>query len=118
MPASYHRLVDWGKTCAVECLRAHTDFYPEQASKYGPGLIWLLELGRSTSADEYAELQELRDLFREQLEALFTQADVILAPSMPIAAPAVDEMERGSLGLKVRRFCRLPHPLIIRGIRL
>ena len=97
MPASYHLAVDWGKTCAVECLRAHADFYPAQASKYGPGLIWLLELGRSTSAEEYAELQALRDLFREQLEALFTQVDVILAPTMPITAPTVDEMERSSL---------------------
>ncbi|MEC7612089.1 MAG: amidase, partial [Pseudomonadota bacterium] len=98
MPPSYHRLaVDWGKTCAVECLRAHADFYPAQASKYGPGLIWLLELGRSTSAEEYAELQALRDLFRDQLEALFTQVDVVLAPTMPITAPTVDEMERSSL---------------------
>ena len=116
MPASYHRLaVDWGKTCAVECLRAHTDFYPEQASKYGPGLIWLLELGRSTSADEYAELQELRDLFREQLEALFTQVDVILAPSMPIAAPSVDEMERGSLGADSAPFLSFTAPFDYSG---
>ena len=86
-----------GEDLCGGCLRAHTDFYPEQASKYGPGLIWLLNWG-ARRADEYAELQELRDLFREQLEALFTQVDVILAPSMPIAAPSVDEMERGSLG--------------------
>ena len=96
MPASYRRLaIDWGKTCAVECLRAHSDYYPEQADKYGPGLTWLLELGRSVSSQEYAELQGLRDEFRAQLETLFTDVDVIVAPSMPVAAPSVMEMEEG-----------------------
>ena len=42
VPPSYYQLaVDWGKTCAVECLHAHADMYPEQAHRYGPGLTWL-----------------------------------------------------------------------------
>ena len=48
MPATTIASLSIGEDLCGGCLRAHTDFYPEQASKYGPGLIWLLELGRST----------------------------------------------------------------------
>ena len=98
MPPSYYQLaVDWGKSCAVECLRAHADIYPEQAHRYGPGLTWLLELGRTVSADEYAQLQNLRAQFRTELDAVLTAVDVLLTPTMPIAGPSVAQMEQGGL---------------------
>ena len=98
IPASYYELaVDWGKTCAVECLQAHANLYPEQAQRYGPGLTWLLELGRTVPADEYAHLQTLRSQFRTELDAVLAEVDVLLAPSMPVAAPSVAQMEQGGL---------------------
>jgi amidase len=116
MPETYRRLaVDWGKTCAVECLRAHAHYYPAQASQYGPGLTWLLELGRSVSAQEYAELQTLRDTFRTQLEAVFAQVDVMLAPTMPLAAPSVAEMEEGGIGADSAPFLSFTAPFDYSG---
>ena len=98
MPEGYRELAeDWGKTCAVECLRAHAHVYPEQADRYGPGLISLLELGRAVKADEYAHLQNMRDQFRSELDALFTRVDVLLAPAMPCAVPSAAQMDAGRL---------------------
>jgi amidase len=98
MPTSYYELaVEWGKTCAVECLHAHANLYPEQAQRYGPGLTWLLELGRTVPADEYAHLQTLRSQFRTELDAVLAEVDVLLAPTMPVAAPSVAQMEQGGL---------------------
>ena len=73
--------------------------YPEQAHIYGPGLTWLLELGRTVSADEYAQLQNLRAQFRTELDAVLTAVDVLLTPTiMPIAGPSVAQMEQEEVG--------------------
>ena len=116
MPPGYRKLSeDWGKTCAVECLRAHAHMYPTQAEKYGPGLVSLLELGRSVDPDEYAHLQSLRDQFRSEVEALFTQIDVLLAPAMPCAVPSVAQMDVGRLDPDAAPFLSFTAPFDYSG---
>jgi amidase len=95
MPADYRQLVDeWGITCGVECARAHAQFYPERRSEYGPVLASLIELGLSVPQQKYAELEGVRARFRDELDALLSRVDVLLAPCMPSVAPTVAQMDQ------------------------
>ncbi|XOV83143.1 MAG: amidase [bacterium] len=94
MPAEYRNLVDgWGITCAVECARAHAEYYPAHKALYGPVLANLLDLGAATPASEYQALQILRDTFRAKLDRLFERVDVMILPNMIGPVPTVAQMD-------------------------
>ncbi len=94
LPDSYRRLVDeWGVTCAVECARAHKDYFPRLADQYGPVLRQLLELGVSVPPSHYEELQQHRALFTRQLDELLRDVDLLLTPCMTSLPPPVAQME-------------------------
>ena len=93
MPASYRELVEqWGITCAVECAHAHRDYYPSRAGEYGPILAELIELGRNPPAGAYEWLENVRVGFRDALDTLLRDADVLLCPNMPYLAPPADRV--------------------------
>ncbi len=94
MPAETQALVDgWGITCAVECARAHAEYYPSQKHLYGPILTNLLELGLSVSPSQYQVLQDLRETFRAKVDKLFENTDVMIFPCMTSAPPTVAAMD-------------------------
>lgn len=93
MPDSHRQLVEkWGITCAVECARAHRDYYPARADEYGPVLAELIELGLNPPAGAYDQLERQRSRFREELDRLFAGVDVLLCPNMPYLAPPADRV--------------------------
>ena len=93
VPAGYRELAEhWGITCAVECAEAHAAWYPSRRSEYGPVLAELIELGRNPPPGAYAHLEEVRRRFRAELDALFQQVDVLLAPNMPYLPPLTEEV--------------------------
>jgi amidase len=97
MPESYRGLVaGWSVTCAVECARAHGDFYPAREDDYGAALAALIRLGRRTSEADYAQLEEIRSLFGAQLDALLDEVDAIVTPCMPGLAPSLVSMDERS----------------------
>lgn len=97
LPAAYRRLVDeWGITCAVECARAHRDYYPAKKSLYGPVLSGLIELGLQPPPGAYESLAELRVQFRAELDTLLGEVEMLISPCMPMLPPTVAEMARQS----------------------
>ena len=86
----------WGTTCAVECARAHTEYFPARQDEYGPVLAGLIALGMRTSEQDYQALQELRTAFAHQLDQVLEGVDAILSPCMPLATPSVQLMENGA----------------------
>jgi amidase len=94
MPESTAALVrGWSITCGVECARAHARYYPSRKAEYGPVLSSLIETGLAASADDYQALEVLRGQFREALDALLDDVDVLVAPCMPVLPPSLAEME-------------------------
>jgi len=88
MPEGYRQLVDqWGITCAVECARAHRDYYPSQKQRYGPVLAELIELGLNPPEGAYEALATARLVFSEALDALFRDVEVLISPNMPYLPP-------------------------------
>lgn len=81
---------NWAVTCGVECARAHAQTYPSRAEDYGPALKGLIDLGRRSSADQYAALERRRAEFRSGLDATLANVDALIAPCMATATPRVD----------------------------
>lgn len=91
MPQSTAALIrGWGVTCAVECARAHGEYYPDRKSDYGPVLAAFIEFGLAAPREDYGLLETIRAQFRAELDARLEQADVIIAPCMPVLPPPVD----------------------------
>jgi len=97
IPGEYKQLVDdWGITCGLECARAHADYYPEHKDLYGPVLANLIDLGLSVPEEKYAELEDVRNVFRARLNEVLSGVDMLAAPCMTSVAPTVAEMERAA----------------------
>lgn len=95
LPDEYKQLVnEWGLTCGLECAKAHAGSFPESKDKYGPVLANLLELGLSVAPAKYAELEDLRAVFRNKMDAMFASVDLLIAPCMRSLPPSVEEMNR------------------------
>ena len=94
LPAAYAELVaSWGVTTAVECLRAHAQYYPAQRDQYGPVLAALLDMGLNTPQSAYDHLQVVRKNFQAALNDLFAQVDYLIAPCMTGPVPTVADMD-------------------------
>lgn len=62
-----------------QTLREHGDLYTEDVRA-------ALQAGMSVLATDYLAAQRKRDLFRQQWNALFDEIDILVAPTVPVAA--------------------------------
>lgn len=81
----------WLTTCGVEVAIAHKETYPVQADRYGHSLKGVIDIGRASTAEQYAVLEIARREFKGAFEALFGCVDLMICPSMPRPAPEADE---------------------------
>ena len=94
LPPIWRDLVQgWNITCGIECARAHAPYFPARRTEYGPVLAALLDLGLRSTAEQYAVLEQRRELFRAELNALFARVDVLLMPNMPWLPLRAEEMD-------------------------
>ena len=99
MPQLYRALVQgWGLTCAVECAAAHREYFPARESDYGEALAALIRQGQSTTSEEYEQLENVRERFRAQLDAVLEQVDAVITPCMPCLAPELESLDARSAG--------------------
>ena len=93
LPPSHKTLVrDWAITTGVECARAHAEYYPSQADRYGPVLKGLIELGLNAPEGAYAALEQVRTEFSVEFDRLLEGVDVFIAPCMPTLPQSVEAM--------------------------
>jgi amidase len=74
----------WGTYCAVETAIAHEETYPARASEYG-GLAGLIEAGRAVGGVELMKGHHERLAFTGALASLFSDIDLLLIPTQPLA---------------------------------
>ena len=84
----------WGLTTARECRAAHKGLFPEQRELYGPVLRGLLDLGADVSDEIYQTLELARVQFRQAMDEVLAQVDMMISPCMTDLPRTVDEMER------------------------
>jgi aspartyl-tRNA(Asn)/glutamyl-tRNA(Gln) amidotransferase subunit A len=76
-----------------EALAYHTEWLRTRAAEYDPPLARRLRLGAFIGGARYVRAQQVRGLVREEVDAALARRDVLLAPSTPIVAPALEECE-------------------------
>jgi len=78
---------------ACEALAYHAELLRTRAAEYDPDIARRLRVGAFVSGMHYVRAQQVRALVREAVDAALARHDVLLAPSTPIVAPAVDARE-------------------------
>jgi aspartyl-tRNA(Asn)/glutamyl-tRNA(Gln) amidotransferase subunit A len=78
---------------AAEALAWHADLLRTRAADYDPDIARRLKVGAYVSGRHYLRGQQVRGLVRDEVDAALARRDLLLAPSTPIAAPAVDERQ-------------------------
>lgn len=66
-------------------------YYPTRKSDYSAELIERLEAGAKVSAVDYLRSFDAQKQVRGEFDAAFARVDAILAPTVPITAPRIDE---------------------------
>jgi aspartyl-tRNA(Asn)/glutamyl-tRNA(Gln) amidotransferase subunit A len=103
-----------------ESAAIHTRVLRERPHELGAAVRSRLEVGLHISAHDYLQAGRLRArLAREFVGEVFAEVDVLLAPTIPEAAPALDAVTAGPVDEIVRRmgrFSRLTRPFNILGL--
>ncbi|MCI0372697.1 MAG: amidase, partial [candidate division NC10 bacterium] len=75
----------------AEAFSVHERWLKERPEDYGPDVRQRLAQGATILAADYLRAQRLRRKFIESLDAVFQNCDVLLTPTMAVAAPRLDE---------------------------
>lgn len=83
---------NWEHHCGVQTAVAHEATYPAKAAEYGPALARLIDQGRELKAVDYERIIRDAQQFTREMDAVFTDVDVVLAPVQPYAAPTYEQL--------------------------
>jgi aspartyl-tRNA(Asn)/glutamyl-tRNA(Gln) amidotransferase subunit A len=105
---------------SVEAYTYHEAWLKTRAGEYGRDVRERLLPGAFVSGADYLRGQRVRGLIRDEMDRALSEVDVLIAPTLPIAAPPVDAREvdidgrphpvRASLVRYTRPFNASGHP--------
>ena len=78
---------------AVEPSAVHYKLIQEKNTEYGSDVLARLRAGCDLTGVEYVQAQRFRLRFRQEVERLFDQADMLLTPTLPFTAPPMKTTE-------------------------
>ena len=88
LPDSFATLRSAGETVlAVEAAHAHSPLYASHAADYPPRIKELIERGRAVTAPDYLAAQSARRRAGDELDAVASSHDALLAPTIGAPAP-------------------------------
>jgi aspartyl-tRNA(Asn)/glutamyl-tRNA(Gln) amidotransferase subunit A len=104
----------------AEATRYHQSmgYFPARAEEYGDDVLKRLELGTEVRAVDYLRAMEIKREVTRDFDAAFERVDIIVAPTLPVAAPRLGTKETEIAGEKetVRSaFVRLNRPANFTG---
>jgi aspartyl-tRNA(Asn)/glutamyl-tRNA(Gln) amidotransferase subunit A len=103
-----------GIVARAESTVVHTRILRERPHELQPAVRARLEVGERISAHDYLQALRLRArLTREFVQDVFDEADLVLTPVTPTAAPALAEVTAGdgeAIAARMGRFSRLTRP--------
>jgi aspartyl-tRNA(Asn)/glutamyl-tRNA(Gln) amidotransferase subunit A len=79
-----------------EATTAHVDagWYPALADRYSPAVRAGLEHGEQYSAADHIRAQRAKQAFADEMAGLLERVDALLAPTLPIVAPRVADLDQ------------------------
>jgi aspartyl-tRNA(Asn)/glutamyl-tRNA(Gln) amidotransferase subunit A len=93
-----------------EMLSYHSRYLPQKKELYGADLLSGMAQGQFILAEHYVHAKRMMQLFKKQLNEIFNQVDLLITPTCPIVAPAIDsrivawEDEEEPVGNAITRF--------------
>jgi aspartyl-tRNA(Asn)/glutamyl-tRNA(Gln) amidotransferase subunit A len=78
---------------SAEAYAYHEDWLKTRAAEYGPDVRERLLVGAFVSGADYLKGQRVRRLIRDEVDQVLGGLDVLIAPTLPIAAPPVGTRE-------------------------
>lgn len=83
---------NWELHCGVQAAVAHQATYPGRAAEYGVALARLIDQGRQLKATEYERIVRDAQRLTREMDGVFSEVDIILAPVQPYAAPTYEQL--------------------------
>jgi aspartyl-tRNA(Asn)/glutamyl-tRNA(Gln) amidotransferase subunit A len=80
----------WLQIASPEAYSFHEILLQKHSELYGADVRGRLEAGRVLLSIDYVRAQRARTLLKRQCKQLFAEIDVIVTPTLPIAAPRID----------------------------
>ena len=93
VPGIAHGFGAWKVIMHSEAATYHARFLQEDGDRYSDNVRMQLEAGRCLPAVSYLKAQQYRALFNSELNAVFERFDVMVMPTLPVAAPRHDQNE-------------------------
>ena len=81
----------------------HDHYLRTRPRDYSPGLLYTLIAGLLIPASVYITAQRVRRLVCQEFDAALERVQVIVAPTVPIPAPTIEECNRGYVELDGKR---------------
>lgn len=75
----------------AEALSYHRPWLERHPERYAPDVLTYLELATGYSAVDYVDAQRLRTCFRERVDALLVETDVLVSPAQMVLAPRITD---------------------------
>ena len=83
----------WKVIMHSEAATYHAGFLAEDGDRYSDNVRMQLEAGRCIPAVSYLQAQQYRALFNREFDAVFDRFDVMVMPTLPVAAPRHGQSE-------------------------
>lgn len=93
-----------------EVASIHDKWYRECPELYGPDVFAMIQSGRILPVVQYLQAQRARQLLQQQFADALHTVDVLVTPTLPITAPAIEKTEFGM------RLAELTMPTNVSGL--
>jgi aspartyl-tRNA(Asn)/glutamyl-tRNA(Gln) amidotransferase subunit A len=90
-----------GGLVGAEAYAWHRALLEQHATLYDPWILQRFEAGRSQSAADYIDVIESRRRIQSIVHPAMRAVDVLLAPTVPIVAPRLADLEQPEISNKV-----------------
>jgi aspartyl-tRNA(Asn)/glutamyl-tRNA(Gln) amidotransferase subunit A len=84
----------WLQIASPEAYSYHERHLQEHGELYGSDVRMRFEAGRALLSVDYVRAQRARTLIKDQCKRLFENVDVIVTPTVPIAAPRIEDVNK------------------------
>lgn len=92
-----------GATSRAEGNSDHDHYMRTRPRDYSPGLLYTQIAGLLIPASTYVTAQRVRRLICQEFDEAFKRVQILVAPTVPIPAPTIEECNRGYAELEGRR---------------
>jgi aspartyl-tRNA(Asn)/glutamyl-tRNA(Gln) amidotransferase subunit A len=82
----------------AEAYAFHEDKIAKQPELYSPETLWRLRSGQNITASAYIQARRKQDQVKRDLSKLFSEIDVLVTPTVPIATPLIANLRPGEKG--------------------